>query len=258
MCALVTGQADERRFGYTYEPETLPEGALEFENWVTLRAGRSASVGQENFNRWELRQELEYGVTDRYTVAFYLNERAQSYRNPATGADTSAFTWKGVSLENRYNLLNPAEHAVGLTLYLEGRYSGEEAAVEQKLILGQRSGAWKWALNLEHETEWEHQLRDVEGELGLSAGLARDLGNHWSLGVELRNQSLLPDYNAIENSALYLGPTLGFRQEKWWAVLSVQPQVYGWNQRSRSDGHSHLELKDHERVNIRFLTGFNF
>jgi hypothetical protein len=79
--------ADERRFTYVYEPETLPEGALEFENWVTLRSQRSKNVGKDNFNRWELRQELEYGVTDNYTLALYLNERAESYKVPSTGAD---------------------------------------------------------------------------------------------------------------------------------------------------------------------------
>src|SRR3954465_12638364 len=30
-------QADERRFTYTYEPETELKGGMEFEQWVTLR-----------------------------------------------------------------------------------------------------------------------------------------------------------------------------------------------------------------------------
>lgn len=257
LCVTST-RADERRFTYVYEPETLPAGALEFENWVTLRAGRNRTVGQENFNRWDLRQELEYGVSDRYTVALYLNEKAQSYRDPATGANKSEFEWKGLSLENRYNLLNPAEHAIGLTFYLEGRYSGEEAAVEQKIIIGQRYGNWKWAFNLEHETEWEDNLHEVEGEFGASFGIARDLGKRWALGLELRNHNLLPDYNSWENSALFLGPVLSYRQEKWWAALTVLPQIYGWNSGDNSDGNSHLELNDHEKINVRLLIGFNF
>jgi len=88
-----------------------------------------------------------------------------------------------LSLENRFNVLNPATHKIGLTLYLEGRYSGEEAAVEEKIIIGQRHGNWKWAFNLEHETEWEENLSEVEGELGASLAIARDLGKHWALGV---------------------------------------------------------------------------
>jgi hypothetical protein len=251
-------RADERRFTYVYEPETLPAGAFEFENWVTLRTGRNKTVGQENYHRWDLRQELEYGVTDWYSAALYVNEEAESFRDPATGTNKSDFDWQGVSLENRFNVLNPATHQIGLTLYLEGRYSGKEAALEQKIIIGQRHGAWKWAFNIEHETEWEDNLREVEGEVGASLGIARDLGKHWSLGLELRNENILPEYSSWENSALFLGPVLSYHQEKWWAALTVMPQIYGWNDSSSQDGNSHLELIDHEKLNVRLLIGFNF
>lgn len=250
-------RADQRRFTYVYEPETLPAGALEFEHWVTLRTGRNRQVGRENYHRWDLRQELEYGVTDRYTLALYLNEKAESYRDPATGVDTSEFEFKGLSLENRYNVFNPAEHAVGFTFYLEGRYSGEEAEVEQKLIFGQRHGLWKWALNLEHATEWEHNLRETEGELAASFGLARDLGKRWSLGLELLNHSVLPDYRQVENTALYLGPVVSYRQQKFWAALTVLPQIWGWNFDGDPDGEDRLELTDHERLNLRLLFGLD-
>ncbi len=251
-------RADERRFTYVYEPETLPAGAFEFENWVTMRAGRNKTVGQENYHRWDLRQELEYGVTDWYTAAVYLNEKTQSFRDGGTGANDSEFEWKGLSLENRFNVLNPATHKIGLTLYLEGRHSGEEAAVEQKIIMGQRHGNWKWAFNIEHETEWEDNLRKVEGEVGASFGLARDFGKHWALGLEFRNENTLPEYSSWENSALFLGPVLSFRQEKWWAALTVMPQIYGWNNSRSPDGNSQLELNDHERMNVRLLIGLNF
>jgi hypothetical protein len=250
--------ADERRFTYVYEPETLPAGAMEFENWVTLRSQRTSAVGQKNFNRWDLRQEIEYGVTDRYTVALYLNEKSESFEDPATGQDESEFEWEGLSLENRYNVLNPAEHAVGLTLYLEGRYSGEEAELEQKLIFGQRHGNWKWALNLEHATEWEDNLEEVEGEFGASLGLARDLGNNWSIGLEARNHTLMPEYEELESSAVFVGPVVSYRQEKWWAALTVMPQVYGWNKEGSVDDNSHLDLAEHEKLNVRLLFGINF
>src|SRR5438094_4011897 len=63
---LAGARADERRFTYTYEPELLPQGGMEFEQWVTLRTQRTrgGSVQQGNYNLWELREELEYGVTD--------------------------------------------------------------------------------------------------------------------------------------------------------------------------------------------------
>ncbi len=250
--------ADERRFTYTYEPETLPSGALELENWVTLRSQRTKNVGRDNFNRWDLRQELEYGVTDNYTIGFYLNERADSYRNPATGADVSQFKWKGISIENRYNVLNPAEYPVGLTLYLEGKYSGEEAEIEEKIILGQRHGLWKWALNLIHETEWEHNMDEVEGVVAASFGITRDLGKKFSLGLEMFTETIFPEYDKAVSTALFLGPALHYRTEKWWATLSILPQIYGWNYDGNPDGNRHLDLLEHERINVRLIVGIHF
>jgi hypothetical protein len=254
----VAASANDRRFTYSYEPETMLQGAMEFEQWVTLRTQRGRAVGQENFNRWEIRSEFEYGVTDNYTVGLYLNTQATSFRDPTTALNHSKFEFAGVSIENRYMLLNPAEHAVGLTLYLEPSFSGDEAEIEQKIILGQRHGDWKWALNLIHATEWENNLRDTEGELSLTFGLARDLGSHWSLGVELRNVSALPEYREWEYSATYLGPVLSYRRERWWAALSVMPQIYGRNFQGETDGNRHLVLDEQERLNVRLLFGVSF
>ena len=258
VVCTTSARADERRFTYVYEPETLPQGAFEFENWVTWRAGRTGVVGQDNYNRWDLRQEIEYGVTDRYTAAFYVNESSTSYSDPFSGANQSEFSFEGVSLENRYMVLNPAEHKIGLTLYLEGTYSGKEAEIETKIILGQRHGPWKWAVNFNYANEWEDKLSKVEGEAGASLGIARDLGKHWALGLELRNVNLFPNYQEWENSALYLGPTLSYRHEKFWAALSVLPQIYGWNNSASQDGNSQRELNDNEKINVRLLFGINF
>lgn len=261
VCAL-SATATERRFTYTYEPETLPKGAMEFEQWITLRTQRTADPGvyQENFNKWELRSELELGVTDRYTLGLYANFDAESFRDVSVSPaqNESEFEFTGISLENRYMLLNPADHAVGLTLYLEPRFSGEEAEIEEKIILGQRHGDWKWALNLTHATEWEDNFHETEGELEASFGITKDLGKNWSLGLEFRNHNEWPEYDKIEHSALFLGPVVSYRSEKWWATLTVLPQIYGKNYDGDPDNHSSLVLDEHEWVNIRLLIGFSF
>ncbi|MGN6552794.1 MAG: hypothetical protein ACTHLW_03565 [Verrucomicrobiota bacterium] len=256
---LASATANERFFTYTYEPETLPQGVTEYEQWVTLRSGRNSTVGQENYNKWELREELEYGVTDNYTVSLYLNQESTTYRDPLTDENVSSgFEFKGVSIENRYMLLNPAEHAVGLALYLEPTFAGDEAELEQKIILGQRFGDWKWALNLTHATEWEDNFHSTEGEVEVSFGLTRRLNDHWSLGFEARDHNELPEYEQWENTAFYLGPVVTFQQEKWWATLTVMPQICGANFSENPDGNSHLELEGHERLNMRLIVGFSF
>src|ERR1043165_3923281 len=255
---LATVSATERFFTYTYEPETMPEGALEYEQWVTLRAGRNKTVGKENYNKWELRHELEYGMTDNYSVSLYLNESSESFRNPVTRDDHSDFHFDGVSIENRYMLLNPANHAVGLTLYLEPRYAGDEAELEQRLILGQRFGDWKWALNLTHATEWTDNFHSTEGEVELSFGITRRLNSHWSIGLEARDHNELPDYRIWENTAFYLGPVVTYQQEKWWATLTIMPQILGANFAENVDRDHNFELEGHERINARLIVGFSF
>jgi hypothetical protein len=255
VLSVSAASATERFFTYTYEPEVLPQGAAEFEQWITLGTQRNDQVGQHNYNRWDFREELEYGVTDNYSLSLYLNAKSESYQDPVTGNSSSSFDFDGISLENRYMLLNPAEHVIGLTLYLEPRYSGEEAELEEKIIIGQRFGDWKWALNIGHATEWNLNDHATEGELELDFGLTRRLNNRWSLGIELRDHNELPEYSEWENTALFVGPVATYTQEKWWATLSILPQVYGKNFNGDPDGNSGLELEGHERLNVRLVIG---
>src|SRR5215213_5384262 len=98
VCAALTpaASANERFFTYSYEPETMPQGAFEIEQWVTARALRNAHVGQENYLRWQFRTELEYGVTDNYTVGFYVNEQYETFRDPMTRKHTRELCWTGI------------------------------------------------------------------------------------------------------------------------------------------------------------------
>lgn len=254
----MTALGTDRLFTYTYEPETMPKGAWEFEQWATARLGRNQAVKRENYRRFDFREEIEYGVTDNYTMSLYLNTKQESYRDPAAGRNFSKFSWKGLSLENKVLVLNPAEKPVGLSLYLEGGMSDTDAFLEQKIILGQRHGKWKWAANLIHETEWEHSYKDVLGELELSFGVARQVARRWHVGLEARNQYKLPNYARWDNMALYVGPVVSYHRDKWWAALTAMPQVYGFNFGQNPDRVNSLDLKGHERWNIRLLIGIHF
>jgi hypothetical protein len=260
VCAAApTAIATERFFTYSYEPETMPKAAWEIEQWVTLRAGRNSTVRQENYNRWEFNTELEYGVTDNYTVSLYVNESYENFRDPVAHKSTHDLAWDGISIENRYMVLNPATKPVGLALYLEPRYNGTDFELEQKIILGQTHGDWKWALNFTHATEWTKHFDEKEGEVEISAGLTRLIGKHWAVGLEARDHNELPDYRIWENSALYLGPVVSYRRENWWATLTVMPQIWGDTFHNENpDGNRSLELEGHERWNARLIVGFSF
>lgn len=251
--------ATERLFTYTYEPEVFPKGAAEFEQWVTWRGGRTGAVGKEHYSRWQVREEFEYGFTDNYTASLYLNGSYQNFHNPGTGNDDSRLVWEGIAVENRYMLLNPAEHAIGLTLYVEPRVSDRVAEIETKILLGQRFAEdWKWALNIGHATEWFMNGKHVtEGEVEVDFGIARSIGR-WSVGVEVRDHNELPKYDKWENTAIYVGPAVSYHTGRWWAALSVLPQVYGQNFQGDPDNNHRLDLDGHERINVRLIVGFGF
>lgn len=256
--AVAPAHATGRLFTYSYEPETMPQGAKEFEQWVTARIGRSRDTGKQNYVRWDIQEEFELGVTDWYTAALSLNLKHESYRDDLTGTDRAQFEFQGVSLENRFRILNPATNPVGLTFYVEPGFGGEEAELESKIILGQRHGRWKWALNLLFEHEWEHNYDEVVAHVGASVGLAYELGNRWFLGLELWNDHKLEEYREWQNSVLYLGPVLSHQAEDWWLAVTVMPQVWGRNYHGDPDGEPDLDLSSNERVQVRVLFGLDF
>ena len=270
LLCLVAGNswATTRNFTYSYEPETMPQGELEFEQWVTLRAIRNDAVGQEHYTAWDLREEFEYGLTDYWQLSLYLNEKSEYFRDRATFVKTNEFEFDGVSFENKWMILNPADSPLGLALYLEPTIGNGEFELEEKIILGRRFGAdqeWKWALNATHATEWKDtedpgEGTETEGELEFTTGLIRELNKNWSLGIEFRNHNeIVDDYGHWEHTAFFLGPVVNYRTEKWWVTLTALGQVYGRNYPEEgavdADGEPDFVLDEHEYLNVRCLFG---
>lgn len=252
--------AIERLFTYTYEPENQPKGALEFEQWVTARVGRNRAVGKADYYRLQFREELEYGVTDRYQVDLYFNHDYEHFHDPEGNRDKSHYRQKGISVANKFLVLHPAERPIGLALYLEPTLDAADGLfkLEQKIIAGQRHGDWKWAVNLTHESEWEHQYRDTVGEFELTAGLAYLRSPRWSVGVEMRHHAQIEEYRHWDGYAFYLGPCVSYRRDRWWATLTAMPQIYGANFGGNPDRNTNLDLAHHERWNIRLIVGVHF
>ena len=62
----------------------------------------------------------------------------------------------------------------------------------------------------------------------------------------------------FRSTAFFLGPVVNYRQEKFWATLTVLPQIYGRNFLGNPDSHRTLDLAGHERVNVRLIFGLSF
>ncbi len=251
LSSFLAARADERLFTYVEEAEVLPKDGLEFEQWLTHRRGRANGV----FAAWDFREELEYGLTDRLNVAGYLNFK-DTHIQPTGQESEDTFEFEGISTELKYQLLNPNTKPIGVLLYGEATYNGDEFELEEKLVLQKNFGEkWVAAFNATLEEEWAFTPTDTEEELTLelTGGLSYKLTPHWALGLEGRNVRKFPDFDSEKSSAWFVGPALHYGSSKWWATLTVLPQVAG-----RPDTRSGLNLDEHERIEVRLIAGINF
>ncbi len=244
LAPFTPSRADERLFTYSYEADVLPKGGLEFEQWITNRSGRDGG----RYTRWDLREEIEYGLTDRLTTALYLNFRSVSSEGVEGAADVSEFRFKGVSSEWKYQIANPNRSPIGLLLYGEVTYDGDEVELEEKIILQKNFGdRWVAVVNFIFEQEWEFEATGTESkaEFEVSGGVACRITPQFSLGVEARAVTEYPEWEEAEDTAVFVGPTLHYATAQWWATLTVMPQVT-----QNYDGFEQLET--------RLIAGFNF
>ena len=172
VSALFAARADERLFTYTYEAEVLPQGGVEFEQWLTHRRGKQRGV----FSAWDFREEMEFGLTEELTSALYLNFRNTHSAGVPGRVDEDRFEFTGVSSEWKCQLSNPNTKPVGLLAYAEGTYEGDAFELEEKLVLQRNFGeSWVLALNATVEEEWEFEAAGTDRELSL----ARHTDRRW-------------------------------------------------------------------------------
>ncbi len=244
--------ADERHFAYSYETDTLPEGDWEFEQWVTHENGKRGG----DYAAWNLRTELEYGISSALQSSLYLNLESVRSEGVFDEEDSSETKFKGISSEWVYQLVSPIKHDVGLALYAEYSTDGIDHELENKILLSSEIEDWAFALNAIYEIESEKEAgeREKEATLEFTAGAMRRIGDGWSLGVEARQKSAYPggyDLSEQEFQSWSVGPTVHYANQKYWVSLSVLPQVWGNGEGSRGG----RQLVHEEAMEVRFLIG---
>ncbi len=265
-------RADENLFGYTYTADVLPKGKWELEQWVTGRIGKESGT----FFGSDLRTEIETGLTDRLQGSLYLNynyfyiKNAQGSSGPID--DRNRFGVSGTSAEFKYQMLSAYKDSFGLALYLEPGYGTiegsdgsrhQEIELEGKIILEKHwfEDSLVGTFNYTLEPEWAKGEGDHRFNVSLkmegATGLACRFAKHWYGGLETRVQTEFADANLNKSSfvAAFVGPSLHYGRDRWWATLTVLPQVWGWPD---SHGTGGLHLDDHERLEVRLKFGYNF
>jgi hypothetical protein len=251
-CAgAATVQADDRKFGYSYEAKTLPQGTWEFEQWATLQTGKDAG----SWNTWLLREEIEYGITDRLNASIYLNSKYQANTGVPGFEDEHGFGFQSMSTEWKYKLSDPSADVVGSLLYAELAFSNAEYEIELKMVLSKEIGRFTFAYNFIYEAElaqavdeqpvwrWEHIISNT---LGASYAVA----DHYSVGVEAMDVFRNSPVEDTKTHAYFVGPNVHVSSGSWWATFTVLRQI-SVNGMEYTDG-------DNTKWQVRLIFGVNF
>jgi hypothetical protein len=226
-------EAHDRRFTFLYETTPMPAGTWEFEPWFTWKH-------YDNKDRFEFRYELEYGVTDRLTVAAYLSDWRYT-----TGDGGDEAEWRTAGLEALYSLTNPTTDAIGSALYGEVLYGPEKFALEGKLLLQKNLGPIVLAYNGVVEAEWEG--KDYDEEVGVWEnifGVSYQISPSFSVGAEAMHKVEYAEWKDAGDHMLYVGPNISFRTSNMYAALT------GLFQATDVDGEPESQ--------VRLLLGFEF
>lgn len=207
-----------RHFTFLYEAPTSARGSVELENWVTWKR----TTDPERFDQVDFRHEIEFGVTDRFQVSVYLADWFYE-----TDREHSGFAYSDSATELIYNLTNPVDDPVGLSIYGEIKAGDRLLELESKLIAQKNFGPLILAYNATLEAVWEgNDLTENEGEFSQALGASYEISPPISVGVELLHEFVFPEWHDEENIRnLFVGPNVSYRSRNWFVTVTALAQA---------------------------------
>jgi hypothetical protein len=256
LAASPPASAGEGPFAWIYTLDLQPQGTWQFEQWEWLQTGQS----QGDYYFLTNKSEFEYGFRPWYQVGLYLNtEYTYANRNgvdgttggPGTNIDPnsdpfapySSFRFKSVSMEHIVRFLNPYTDPFGFGLYFEPAIGPYGYELELKVLLQKNFFDDRLVLAanivMETEQEWQSGATEYDSVLDLLVGASYRFADNWAFGVEFRNHREFSGqaFNAPEHSAYFLGPTIHYANERWWATFGWRHQM-PWVQAFNDDQQS--------------------
>ncbi len=275
--------ADENLFGYVKGSEVLPKGAIEFYQVVTQRSDK----GTGRYTAYNTTTELEYGVSDRFTIAGELKGQQIDTSGILIdgympGDEKYNLRFGGAEVSAKYNFLSPALDDIGLSAVVGFDYltldphSGRDKdtisiSLDFQLQKYFMEGQVVWVANagtegtratrepidnLPEDFEWPTEM-EAEIEFTAGTGLSYRFMPNWYLGVETIYETEYETEVGMERNSVFAGPTLHYGDEKFWLTLTWFDQIRGGGETYEGQP-SGLHLIEKTEQEIRFKLGLNF
>lgn len=252
--------AYDNPFSYSYVADTEKPGELEFEQFVTMRAGRDLGSGYAaRYRGFDFETDFEYGLSPADQISLEVNH---------VYVDSSVregFRFQGLNLGYKHMFADPSARDWGHALHVELGYSQASSAdgslrhrygAEAKYIFQHDFGSrreWTYVGNLILDVVRASGAGENTVELELTQGLALALGPNWRVGLEGLAEAEWEGFEELEAAGLFLGPVLSYRNGDLNASLTLLAQVTG-TPRERG-GLNVSELSPYQ-VRLRFAFDF--
>jgi hypothetical protein len=223
--------ADDRPFVFAYTTDIEAQGEKEFEQETSWASGHA----NEAYQAIQTRTELEYGFSDNFQGAFYLNydwSRTHAH-SPAEPAVTTSLP--SVSGEFIYRLMNADFDPVGLAVYAEPTIGNGVRSFELKALLQKNffNDNLRLALNINAEDRWEKNPTghyDHNSALEFFSGASYSVTPEWSIGAEFDNERgyeglILAGSPRYAENAYFAGPTIQYVGNPWRLIIGAQAQL---------------------------------
>jgi len=284
LAAIPGASADENLFGYVKGAETLPKGSMEFYNFATLRSGK----GQGKYVAVDTLHELEYGVSDSFSIdgaikTMSIDTHGLLIDGYLPGPRKFNVHPSGIELGGKYNFLKPALDGIGFATAFSLEYSWidpHSGRDKNKLsanleFLAQKyfmEGRLIWVGNIGLESTYADRSAianlpagfdwpttpEMEIEVTVGTGLTYRFMPNWFFGVETQYQTEFETEVGQERWSVFVGPSLHYGSQKWWATLTWFPQVVGGKEMYAGQRNTSLHLIEKTKREIRLKVGINF
>ncbi len=291
-CASFSVKAGESPFGFIYTTDLLPQGKWEFEQRINTQHGQANG----SFNSALFRSEIEYGVTDDFQTALYLNYDYVKAKNNDTSGKTTAeaippshnpdksysdWQYRSTAVELIYRVMSPYKDAFGLALYFEPYYGKNIREYEGRIILQKNflDDTLILSSNIVAEYEKERfstvygsQPEDEDSAAAWSkmlkfdvfAGASYRFVKNWFGGFEYRLHNDFDGHRLVSKNrtqlAHFAGPTIHYGGQKHFWTLATMFQIKGkgLNADERMNIKNNKIYGDHTNLEMRLTYGYFF
>ena len=276
--AITTTKAQDRFLAYTAQSNVLPKDTREVEIWYANKNG-----GNAYFNGNYMRTGFKMGFGKNFLAGYYINMVSEAFvENGISETDKLTRLYDSRITERtdfsftayaKMKFLDPVANPVGLAVETELTIGSSYMIFAPKLIIDKRVGNNYFAFNV-----WLALHRDKVIETTATTPSNKtaptvtsfkepqyefDLAylhfmpkQNIAFGLEMRTHSESTEKAGLEHIALFGGPAVHFRGDKWFFNLSAMPQITNLHTSwIAPDG---LVLDEHQKFELRTMLGFIF